>query len=83
MTFSDDLTSALDEATQEFYRRHRGGSGNVILAMVVDEDGHDHFGVFSTIEKANAWCERFEGGNSVCAPLVVDEPDYGNTEYLQ
>lgn len=74
MSYSDDLTAALGEGAKKFYQRHRGGSGNVVLAIIYDEDGDEHFGIFSSIEKAETWRLRFEG-DAVFSPYVVDEPE--------
>ncbi len=70
-----------DEAAQdecdEFYRRHRGGSGNVILVQVIAFDGDDEFLVFSSIEKAQEFLEVREEA-ALIMPRIVDFPDYGN-----
>ena len=65
----------------EFFARHRGGTGNVVVAWVLKDGERDQISVFGSIEQANAWANRFnEDDGYVCVfvPFVVDEPDYGN-----
>ena len=71
-----------DEMAQKFYAKHRGGSGNVILAIAVSHfDTDDHMnGIFSNIENAESWSEKIgENWSCVFVPMVVDVPEYGNS----
>jgi len=69
-----------DEMAKEFFERHRGGSGNVILAIAVcDDDRVEDNAIFSTIEKAHDWHDNLnEDWSCVFVPMMVDVPEYGN-----
>ena len=61
-----------------FYQRHRGGSGNVVVVFAYSDDDMIT-GIFSSIEKAEAWRDTIgEDFSCVFAPYVVDVPDFGN-----
>jgi hypothetical protein len=78
------MTQATDHTVQpsgvdDFFARHRGGSGNVILTIAVNADGDQRHGIHSDIEKARGWSEKLgDDWSCVHSPYVVDEPDYGN-----
>lgn len=66
--------------TDDFYKRHRGGVGNVVVVFVFADNWFDS-AVFSCVEKARQWAEDHEAdGNCVIAPYVVDDPEYGDRE---
>jgi hypothetical protein len=64
---------------QEFYAKHRGGSGPVVVVTAVDIWGNERQGIFSSLERAKAWRETL-GSDFTCiyAPYVVDAPEWGN-----
>lgn len=78
---------ALEDATvhrgelDDFYRKHRGGSGPVILMIVVDDfgDDPDAFHIFGSIEAAHAHRDTL-GDNVTCvfSPYIVDDPGWGD-----
>lgn len=68
------------EEWRDFYTAHRGGTGNIIMVTVfLHGAGLDRMAMFSSIERAEEWADRFgEHAHVVFAPYVVDEPEFGN-----
>lgn len=64
----------------DLYGDHRGGSGKVIAAHVIDSARQEEtVRVFSSIEKAQAWVSTLpDEGGVVFVPLIVDDPEYGD-----
>lgn len=63
---------------QEFYEKHRGGQGAVVLACGSHKTEGCVYGIFSTIELANAWADEFDDEwEFAFAPYLVDVPEYG------
>ena len=68
-----------DEELDEFYRKHRGGSGSVIIVSAYG-DGDERQAVFGSVEAAREWSDALgESWSCIFSPYVVDEPDFGNT----
>lgn len=64
--------------TDPFWETHRGGSGPVVVVFAI-RDEEEKIGVFSCIENAKEWADKFdEEWTCVFSPYVVDEPDFGN-----
>jgi hypothetical protein len=69
-----------DEETDKFFADHVAhGSTHVVVAHVMLEDGAERHGVFSSLEKAEAWADEIdEDGDVVFVPYIIDHPEYGN-----
>ncbi len=79
MSSTDAVAAAL--ARCPIARAHRG-PGNIWFVHVVnDESGDERMAAFSDADRACAWLESLgkEWADAHMKPLVVDEPDYGNT----
>lgn len=64
---------------EKFYRAHRGGSGNVILVIAINDEGERRHGIFGSIEIAQAWRNTLaEDWACVYSPYIVDDPEFGN-----
>lgn len=53
----------------------------VFFVIAQRKDGDKDYAVFSTIEKARAWCDTLceeTYDHTVAAPFVVDVPEFGN-----
>lgn len=62
----------------EFYAKHRGGSGSVIIVMAINKNA-ERMGVFGSIETAQLWALEFgDDWHCIFSPYVVDEPGFGN-----
>lgn len=68
-----------DGDPMDFYKAHRGGTGNVVMVFA-SYRGDERFAIFGSIETAKAWALKL-GDDFACAfvPYVIDEPDFGNT----
>lgn len=63
----------------DFYKQHRGGSGNVIVVFVYKDGKEYRTGVFGSIEQAQEWAFALDDSfQCIFSPFVVDEPDFGN-----
>jgi len=69
----------MSEEFNEFYAKHRGGSGAVIVVTAQGPDELEVIEVFSNIEAAEAWIATL-GEDFICifSPHIVDEPEWGN-----
>jgi len=71
----------MDDPAKKFFDRHRGGSGNVILAIAINliNPDEEDSAVFSSIENAQAWSDQLgDEWSCILVPKVVDIPEYGN-----
>jgi hypothetical protein len=62
-------------------RAHRG-PGNVWFVHIINEEsGEERMAVFSDADRACLWIDKLGDAwsDAHMKPLVLDEPDYGNT----
>lgn len=65
---------------EEMITAHDGLEDGVYLVMVFDGGLKQH-GIFTKFENAKAWMGTFPSSyNCLCAPFVLDNPDYGNVK---
>lgn len=70
----------MTDECHDFFQRHRGGSGAVVVVMAYEGgQGQPTLGIFGSLETAQSWMaslgDRF---TSVVVPFIVDDPDWGN-----
>ena len=51
----------------------------VFLVIVIAEDGNDHYGIFSSEEKASAWADT-QDDPCLITPYIIDMPEYGDAQ---
>ena len=64
---------------EEMIEAHDALDGGVYIVMVFENGALNRHAVFSTMEKAKNWMDSHPGNIScLCAPFVIDNPEYGN-----
>lgn len=67
---------------EKFYAEHAAGGGLVVVTASRKDGALDpKIGIFSALDKAQAWADGLSDRDyfpRVIAPYVVDAPEYGN-----
>jgi hypothetical protein len=77
--WTDKIGVTADQEARQFYDKHRGGSGAVVLVIVCGENGNDEYGIFGSIEAAEAWALT-QDDPVVFSPYIVDDAEWGNRQ---
>lgn len=66
-------------STDDFHKQMDENPNAVYVVETYNGLDRKQLGLFSTKEKAQAWCDSWDDDHScVVCPFVIDEPDFGN-----